>query len=184
MDIDHVSAYALIVEDGTAFARKVARGEVVMPDDDETAAKYELADAILTDAGFWWYELSNWATSDAARCRHNELYWTGGDWLGVGPGAHAHVAGRRWWNVKHPAAYAARLGAGESPEADGEDIDEATARLEDVMLRLRLREGIEVDRLRNVEAMVESDLLDVANDRATLTLRGRLLADHVIRAVT
>ena len=184
MDVDHVSAYALIVEDGTAFARKVTRGEVVMPDDDETAAKYELADSVLTDAGFDWYELSNWATSDAARCRHNELYWTGADWLGIGPGAHAHVAGRRWWNVKHPAAYAQRLAAGESPEADGEDIDAATAALEDVMLRLRLREGIEIARLQNVAPMVNAGLLEVAGDRAVLTLNGRLLADHVVRSVT
>ncbi len=184
MDVDHVSAYALIVEDGTAFARKVTRGEVVVPDDDETAAKYELADSVLAASGFDWYELSNWAKTPEARCRHNELYWTGADWLGIGPGAHAHVAGRRWWNVKHPAAYAQRLAAGESPEADGEDIDSATAALEDVMLRLRLREGIEVDRLRNVDAMVADGLLDISDDRATLTLRGRLLADHVVRSVT
>ncbi|HKY57109.1 MAG TPA: radical SAM family heme chaperone HemW [Aeromicrobium sp.] len=184
MDIDHVSAYALIVEDGTAFARKVARGEVIMPDDDETAAKYELADSVLTAAGFGWYELSNWAKVPDARCRHNELYWTGADWLGIGPGAHAHVAGRRWWNVKHPAAYAQRLAAGESPAADGEDIDAATATLEDVMLRLRLREGIELDRLANVDAMIAAGLLAVADGRAVLTLRGRLLADHVIRSVT
>jgi oxygen-independent coproporphyrinogen-3 oxidase len=184
MDVDHVSAYALIVEDGTAFARKVARGELVMPDDDETAAKYELADSVLAAAGFDWYELSNWAKSPAARCRHNELYWIGADWLGIGPGAHAHVAGRRWWNVKHPAAYAERLAAGESPEADGEDIDDAAAALEDVMLRLRMREGIGVDRLTNVDQMVEAGLLLTVNDRASLTLRGRLLADHVIRSVT
>jgi oxygen-independent coproporphyrinogen-3 oxidase len=184
MGVDHVSAYALIVEEGTAFARKVRRGEVVMPDDDETAAKYELADALLAEAGFGWYELSNWARSDASRCRHNGLYWTGADWLGIGPGAHAHVAGRRWWNVKHPAAYADRLAAGESPEADGENIDEETAALEDVMLRLRLREGIEIDRLRNVDSMIDEGLLVTAGKRATLTLKGRLLADHVIRSVT
>jgi oxygen-independent coproporphyrinogen-3 oxidase len=184
LDVDHVSAYALIVEDGTAFARKVSRGDVVMPDDDETAAKYELADAVFAAAGFDWYELSNWATSDAGRCRHNELYWTGAEWFGIGPGAHSHVGGRRWWNVKHPAAYAQRLAAGESPEADGEDIDAATAALEDVMLRLRLREGIDVNRLTNVRPMVEDGLLTVDGGRAVLTLKGRLLADHVIRSVT
>jgi oxygen-independent coproporphyrinogen-3 oxidase len=184
MDVDHVSAYALIVEEGTAFARKVTRGEVTMPDDDETAAKYELADSVLAAAGFDWYELSNWAKTPSGRCRHNELYWTGADWLGIGPGAHAHVSGRRWWNVKHPAAYAQRLDAGESPEADGENIDAATAALEDVMLRLRLREGIGIDRLRDVDAMVAHGLLTIADDRATLTLKGRLLADHVVRSVT
>jgi oxygen-independent coproporphyrinogen-3 oxidase len=184
LEIDHVSAYALIVEDGTAFARKVSRGEVAMPDDDETAAKYELADAVLGSAGFDWYELSNWATSPAGRCRHNELYWTGADWWGIGPGAHSHLAGRRWWNVKHPAAYAQRLAAGESPEADGEDIDAATAALEDVMLRLRLREGIDADRLANIDPMVADGLMTVEAGRAVLTLTGRLLADHVIRSVT
>jgi putative oxygen-independent coproporphyrinogen III oxidase len=184
LDIDHVSAYALIIESGTAFARKVARGDVVMPEDDETAAKYELADALLGAAGFDWYELSNWATSDAGRCRHNELYWRSDDWLGIGPGAHSHMAGRRWWNVKHPAAYAQRLAAGETAEAEHEDIDAPTAQLEDVMLRLRLREGIEMDRLANVEPMVESGLLTVDAGRAVLTLKGRLLADHVIRSVT
>lgn len=184
LDIDHVSAYALIVESGTAFARKVARGEVVMPDDDETAAKYELADELLGAAGFEWYELSNWATSEAGRCRHNERYWRSADWLGIGPGAHSHVRGRRWWNVKHPAAYAQQLSAGETPEAEHEDIDEPTARLEDVMLRLRLREGIELDRLQNVDEMVDAGLVVVADGRASLTLSGRLLADHVIRSVT
>ena len=195
MDVDHVSTYALIVEDGTAFARKVSRGEVTMPDDDETAAKYELADAVLADAGFDWYELSNWAASDAGRCRHNELYWTSADWWGVGPGAHSHlqtvdgqgertVVAERWWNVKHPAAYAQRLVAGESPETDGEVIDAETAALEDVMLRLRLREGIDVAQLKNLEPMVDARLLEIEHGSAVLTLQGRLLADHVIRSVT
>lgn len=189
IDVDHVSAYALIVEDGTAFARKVTRGDVLMPDDDETAAKYELAESVLSAAGFDWYELSNWAKTPEARCRHNELYWTGADWLGIGPGAHSHSAGpqgagRRWWNVKHPAAYAQRLAAGESPEADGEDIDADTAALEDVMLRLRLREGIEAGRLRATDQMVSDGLLTISGNRAVLTLKGRLLADHVIRSVT
>jgi oxygen-independent coproporphyrinogen-3 oxidase len=189
LGVDHLSAYALIVEDGTAFARKVARGDVVMPDDDETAAKYELADSVLAGAGFDWYEVSNWARHNAARCRHNELYWRSDDWLGIGPGAHSHRGGsdgarERWWNVKHPAAYAQRLAAGDSPRADGETIDDATARLEDVMLRLRMREGMDVAGLRNVDAMVAEGLLDVQDGRANLTLRGRLLADHVIRSVT
>lgn len=184
LDVDHVSAYALIVEDGTAFARKVARGEVVLPDDDETATKYELADALFADAGLTWYEVSNWARDSAARCRHNELYWRSDDWLGIGPGAHSHVARERWWNVKHPAAYAQRLAAGESVRCDGESIDEATARLEDVMLRLRLREGIDVAVLKNIDAMVQDGLLVTASGRASLTPKGRLLADHVIRSVT
>ncbi len=178
---DHVSAYALIVEHGTAFARRVARGEVTMPDDDETADKYLLADDLLTAAGLGWYELSNWARDDAARCRHNELYWTGGEWFGIGPGAHSYLDGRRWWNVKHPAAYAQRLAAGESPEADGEDIDDATARVEDVMLRVRLRSGLDPRTLGPHQHLVADGLLEPVDDRLVLTRRGRLLADHVVR---
>lgn len=180
---NHISAYALIVERGTAFARKVSRGEVVMPDDDETADKYVLADELFSAAGLNWYELSNWAVDDAARCRHNELYWTGGEWLGIGPGAHSYLDRRRWWNVKHPAAYAQRLAAGESPEADGESIDEATAHVERVMLETRLRSGLDlagIDEAR-VVANVERGLATLEADRLVLTREGRLLADAVIR---
>ena len=94
LEPDHISAYALIVEDGTAFARKVRRGEVVMPDDDETADKYLLADELFSAAGLGWYELSNWARDEAAQCRHNVLYWRSDNWLGIGPGAHSHVERR------------------------------------------------------------------------------------------
>lgn len=180
---DHVSAYALIVEQGTAFARKVARGEVVMPDDDETADKYLLADDLFTAAGLDWYELSNWARDDAARCRHNELYWTGGEWLGIGPGAHSYRDRRRWWNVKHPAAYAQRLAAADSPEADGEDIDDATAHVERVMLETRLRSGLVLDGIEagRIGGVVERGLATIEADRLVLTREGRLLADAVIR---
>ena len=114
---DHVSAYSLIVEDGTALARRVRRGELPMPDEDDLADKYAVADERLGAAGLGWYEVSNWARDDAARCRHNLLYWTGADWWGVGPGAHSHVGGVRWWNVRHPAAYAERIAAGAQPRA-------------------------------------------------------------------
>ena len=112
---DHVSAYALIVEEGTQLARRIRRGEVPMTDDDVHADRYLIADERLAAAGFTWYEVSNWATTDAARCRHNELYWTGADWWGAGPGAHSHVGGVRWWNVKHPGAYAQALDRGPLP---------------------------------------------------------------------
>lgn len=184
MEPDHVSAYALIVEDGTAFARKVRRGEVVMPDDDETADKYLLADELLESAGLSWYELSNWSRDEASQCRHNQLYWHGDDWLGIGPGAHAHVGGERWWNVKHPAAYARRLAVGESPRHDGEVLDAETRHLEDVMLRLRLRDGIETRLLKDPEAMVRAGYLEPVADRMVLTLTGRLVADFVVRHVT
>ncbi|MCL3818244.1 radical SAM family heme chaperone HemW [Aeromicrobium wangtongii] len=186
LEPDHVSAYALIVEQGTAFARKVRRGEVVMPDDDETADKYVLADEMLTAAGLGWYELSNWARDEAAWCRHNVLYWHSDDWLGIGPGAHSHVAGERWWNVKHPAAYAQRLAAGESPRHDGESIDGATARVERIMLETRLRSGLDLSALTaaalaEVPDVVGSGLADVHDDHLVLTRPGRLLADAVVR---
>ncbi|GAA1726578.1 radical SAM family heme chaperone HemW [Aeromicrobium alkaliterrae] len=197
LEPDHVSAYALIVEAGTAFARKVSRGEVVMPDDDETADKYLLADEMLEAAGLRWYELSNWGRDDASQCRHNVLYWTGGEWWGVGPGAHsflrtsgersgtgAGAEGRRWWNVKHPAAYAQRLAAGQSPEADGEDIDADAARMEDVMLRTRLRTGLDPHGLPAHEHLIADGLLQPVADKLVLTRKGRLLADHVVRELT
>ena len=142
---DHVSAYALIVEDGTALARAVRRGEVAAPDDDDMADKYVAADERLTAGGLEWYELSNWARRTASRCRHNELYWTGADWWGVGPGAHSHVGGVRWWNVRHPAAYAARLAAGESPGHAREVLDPETQRVERVLLETRLVGGLPVE---------------------------------------
>ncbi|HWU23205.1 MAG TPA: radical SAM family heme chaperone HemW, partial [Nocardioides sp.] len=141
---DHVSAYSLIVEEGTALGRRVRRGELPMPDEDDLADKYAQADRALRAAGLEWYEVSNWARDDAARCRHNLGYWRSGDWWGIGPGAHSHLAGRRWWNVKHPRAYAERLAAGGSPEADSEMLDAETRRVERVLLEVRLREGLPV----------------------------------------
>jgi putative oxygen-independent coproporphyrinogen III oxidase len=186
LEPNHVSAYALIVEQGTAFARKVRRGEVVMPDDDETADKYVLADELLGAAGLGWYELSNWARDEAAWCRHNVLYWHSDDWLGIGPGAHSHVAGERWWNVKHPAAYAQRLAAGESPRHDGESIDGATAQVERIMLETRLRSGLDLAALTatarsEVPDVLARGLATVHDDHLVLTRPGRLLADAVVR---
>ena len=192
-DPDHVSAYSLIVEEGTALARRVRRGEVSTPDEDDLADKYALADERLEAAGLGWYELSNWARGfpdDAtATCRHNLLYWTGGDWWGVGPGAHSHVAGVRWWNVKHPAAYAERLAAGRSPGQDHEVLDDATRRVERVLLELRLRSGLPVEALDTTGLaavpQLESDgLVVAAGERLLLTRRGRLLADAVVRSLT
>ncbi|WP_218681925.1 radical SAM family heme chaperone HemW, partial [Microbacterium sp. BF1] len=124
LEPDHISAYALIIEDGTKLARQIRRGEVPTPDDDLQADMYELADARLADGGFDWYEVSNWARTPDRRSRHNLAYWRGSDWWGFGPGAHSHVAGLRWWNVKHPAAYAQRLAAAESPAAGTERPDD------------------------------------------------------------
>ncbi len=183
---DHVSAYALIVEDGTALARQVRRGELPMPDDDDLADKYVLADERLSAAGLGWYEVSNWATDEAARCRHNVLYWTGADWWGIGPGAHSHVGGVRWWNVKHPAAYADRLASGASPAHARELLDDETRRVERVLLELRLRDGLPVDVLdaagrAAVPDLTTRGLLEDRRDRLVLTRRGRLLADAAVR---
>src|SRR3954454_9316492 len=190
--VDHVSAYALIVEEGTRLARRIRRGELPMPDDYVLADRYEQADATLRKAGFEWYEVSNWATSDAARCRHNELYWANANWWGIGPGAHSHVGGLRWWNVKHPAAYAGRLTRGESPAQDSELLHDADRALEAIMLGLRLREGLALTALsptgrERAVAAVTNGLLEPgghADGRAVLTARGRLLADAVIRDLT
>jgi oxygen-independent coproporphyrinogen-3 oxidase len=183
---DHVSAYSLIVEDGTALARQVRSGVLPMPDEDDLADKYLLADELLGAAGFGWYEVSNWATDAAARCRHNELYWTSQNWLGIGPGAHAHVGGVRWWNVKHPTAYAARLAAGTSPAYAREVLDEETRRTERVLLEIRLREGLPLDVLPDpprAQPVVADGLAVVEDDHLVLTLRGRLLADAVVRTL-
>ena len=189
---DHVSAYALIVEDGTRLAAKVRRGEIAAPDDDAMADRYLIADELLSAAGLRWYELSNWAKSDKSQSRHNLLYWTGGDWWGFGPGAHSHVGGVRWWNVKHPAAYASRLAAGSSPAAARERLTVAMRRMEEIMLGVRLAGGLPLTLLTDTaladsERMVADALIDPsahAAGKLVLTRKGRLLADAVVRDLT
>ncbi|MDN5930734.1 MAG: radical SAM family heme chaperone HemW [Pseudonocardia sp.] len=185
--VDHVSAYALIVEDGTALARRVARGELPAPDDDVAAARYEMIDDRLSAAGLHWYEVSNWATGPDAECRHNLGYWLDGDWWGLGPGAHSHLSGARWWNVKHPARYATAVAAA-SAEAGREELTDAERHTERVMLRLRLSSGLPLDLLddagRAAAARASADgLLTELGDRVVLTRRGRLLADGVVHAL-
>ena len=168
------------------MARQVSRGELAPTDPDEQADRYLAAEAVLSSAGLQWYEISNWARSAQARCRHNELYWTGADWWGIGPGAHSHVGGVRWWNVKHPAAYARRLADGASPAAAREELDEPTRSVERVLLEIRLATGLAIDVLDRagqaaVPQLVADGLVEVVGERAVLTLRGRLLADAVVR---
>jgi putative oxygen-independent coproporphyrinogen III oxidase len=189
---DHVSAYALTVETGTRLAARVRRGELDPPDDDVLADRYLAADEILSAAGYGWYEISNWAGSRPSRCAHNMLYWTGGDWWGVGPGAHSHVGGTRWWNVRHPAAYAARIAAGSSPAQAREILSRAERQLERVMLLIRLADGCPVEVLgpagqANAAQVVADGLADaaaLARGRIVLTGRGRLLADAVTQKLT
>ena len=190
--VDHVSAYALIVEEGTALARRVKRGELPMPDDDVLAAKYELIDEAMHAQGLSWYEVSNWAASVDARCRHNLLYWQGADWWGAGPGAHSHVGGVRWWNVKHPARYAEVLAAGQSPAVGRELLSAEDRRVERVLLELRLVDGLPLDVLdasaqaeaksAAADGLLEPSALD--DGRCVLTPRGRLLADGVVHRLT
>jgi putative oxygen-independent coproporphyrinogen III oxidase len=188
---DHVSAYSLIIEPGTRLAARVRRGELPAPDDDVLAERYEATEALLGGGGLRWYEVSNWARDDAARCRHNLGYWCGGDWWGVGPGAHSHVGGVRWWNVLHPSPWASALAEGRSPAAARETPDADAARLERVMLGVRLAEGLPLEGLepgaRGAAARAAADgLLEPASldeGRAVLTLRGRLLADRVTLAL-
>ncbi|TRW45430.1 coproporphyrinogen-III oxidase family protein [Georgenia yuyongxinii] len=215
LEPDHVSAYALVVEPGTKMGAQVRRGELPLPDDDDAARKYELAEEVLTAAGYRWYEVSNFARVDAGTpgdapsgddgvprhgprhaSRHNLSYWRGQDWWGIGPGAHSHVGGVRWWNVKHPRTYAFRLEQGLSPAAGREVLDGATRELERVMLGVRLADGLELapgtgavpEHLRGAVAdLIGQGLIEFAPARAgrvVLTLRGRLLADAVVRALT
>ena len=189
---DHISAYALIVEDGTRLAARIKRGEIPPPDDDAMADRYLAADDLLAGAGLHWYEISNWAAEPPARCRHNLLYWTGGDWWGIGPGAHSHVGGTRWWNVKHPAAYAARIAAGRSPAQAREVLAEPERRLERILLLTRLASGCPLAELEpagraaavNAVAGGLASGTAHASGRVVLTRRGRLLADAVVRDLT
>ncbi len=186
-DVDHVSAYSLIVEPGTRLAARVARGEVPSPSDDVAATRYAIIDKHLSEMGLSWYEVSNWSRQ-GAECQHNLAYWRNQDWLGIGPGAHAHTAGMRSWNVKHPAAWAARVDALESPAHESEALTPVDIAHEEIMLRLRLREGLPLgvlsgDGLKEAKQAVLDGLLDSAkfeSDLAVLTFTGRLLADGLV----
>ncbi len=179
---DHISAYALGVEPGTALARQVARGEVADTDPDQAAAQYDAADEILDDAGYHWYEISNWARP-GGECEHNLGYWHNDNWWGFGPGAHSHVDGVRWWNVKRPATYQSMLAAGQSPAAAREIVDEQGRRLEELMLQVRLAEGIAP--MPGTQDLRAEGLLEKADGaRLRLTRKGRMLADAVVRALT
>lgn len=185
--VDHVSAYALVVEPGTALARRVARGELPAPDDDVLAERYEQIDSTLSDAGLHWYEVSNWVASPESRCRHNLGYWAGGNWWGVGPGAHSHIGGVRWWNHKYPARYAAALASGCSPAAGREVLTPEERHTEQVMLGLRLADGLSLKALDSPgrsaadRAITNGLLTATLESRLVLTRHGRLLTDTVVR---
>ena len=195
LDPEHISAYSLIVEDGTKLARQIRSGELPEPDEDLQADKYELADALLSAAGYGWYEVSNWAKiADSAdnSSAHNNSYWQSQDWWGYGPGAHSHVGGVRWWNVKHPSAYSGKLSQGFSPAAGRETLDERTRLEERILLEIRVESGLSVEQAKSVNpeagkliaGFIADELVDPASAiRGTLklTLKGRLLADSLVR---
>ncbi|GGL62668.1 coproporphyrinogen III oxidase [Microlunatus endophyticus] len=183
---DHVSAYSLIVEPGTRLAARIRRGELPMTDDDDLADKYELAEELLSSAGYVNYEISNWSTGRDTQCRHNLAYWHGDNWWGAGPGAHSHVGDVRWWNVKHPAAYASRIDQGVSPAHAREILTQDQQRIERVLLELRLDTGLDpavlTDRERSrVPDLEARGLVSADHDQLILTSAGRLLADGVVR---
>lgn len=188
LPIDHISAYALIIEKGTKLAAQISRGEVQMPPDEETAEKYLIADSAFEAAGFNWYELSNWS-KPGGQCRHNIAYWNGSMWWGVGPGAHSYFDNRRWWNVKHPATYQQKINAGESPVQSEEILSEENLADEYLMLQIRRREGIPHRDLKDSQVSqaakyVDSGHLDQAEwtaQKLVLTQQGRLIADRIVR---
>jgi len=180
---EHISAYALTVEPGTRMHRLVKSRQLPDIDPDDQADKYELADELLSQAGYAWYEISNFAREPAARSRHNIAYWRAQDWWGIGPGAHSHVGGVRWWNVKHPRAYADRLSAGESPAAAREVLDADARRTEQVMLAVRLADGFDGAGLAGVPGLIGDGLVEPAGAKLRLTRPGRLLADQVVRTL-
>lgn len=183
---DHISAYSLIVEPGTKMGAQVRRGELPMPDEDDLADKYEWADSAFTSAGLNWYEVSNWARSVDTRCDHNMSYWTGDDWWGFGPGAHSHIGGVRFWNAKHPRAWADRLGNGQSPAVGREELDASTREVERILLLARVRDGLALDSLppaaqRLIERFVRMGYLHDDNTYFSPRLSGRLMVDYMVR---
>lgn len=191
-DVDHISAYSLIVEPGTKMGAMVRRGELPMPDEDDLADKYEIADSAMEAAGLHWYEVSNWSTSDATRCDHNMAYWRNADWWGFGPGAHSHIGGVRFWNAKHPRAWSDRLLAGDSSAVGREVLDDSTREIERIMLAARIDSELSLDSLRSgsqraISDFVKQGLLEAepaAKGLFVPTLQGRLLADYMVRILT
>jgi oxygen-independent coproporphyrinogen-3 oxidase len=190
LPINHISAYALIVEEGTKLANAIKRGEIANVDDDLTAEKYLMADAAFSKAGFTWYELSNWS-KDSGESKHNIAYWLNKNWWGAGPGAHSHINGKRWWNVKHPNLYREKLQENISPILDSEVLDSMQIESERLMLSIRLPEGVRkdslsVDQIKSLNQYLDSGALNTAKWDAgsvSLTLSGRLIADRIVREI-
>jgi len=188
LDIDHISAYALIVETGTKLAAQIKRGDLTMPIDDLMADMYLLVDQMCEEAGLTWYELSNWS-KPGHQCRHNIAYWENKNWWGLGPGAHSHIDGKRFWNLKHPTTYKQKLFAGETPILDSEQLTADQIKDEAILLQIRMREGLEIALLlpHQLEVLAEyrhNGFVEINEDRVLLTPTGRLIADRIVREIT
>jgi oxygen-independent coproporphyrinogen-3 oxidase len=173
---DHVSAYGLLLEPGTRMTARVRSGRLPALDEEAMARRYAFADRAFESAGLSNYELCNWG----APCLHNVGYWRSDDWIGIGPGAHSHAGGTRWWNVLHPARWAERVQDGTLPVAGREVLSDDARRVERVMLGLRMAEGLPAEELAGAEPLVQRGLLRRAGDRYVLTFEGRLLSDRVV----
>jgi oxygen-independent coproporphyrinogen-3 oxidase len=195
LDPGHLSAYSLIVEPGTKLARQISSGELTEVDEDLQADKYELADKLLTEAGYSWYEISNWSKSEDLKSNHNLAYWSGQDWWGYGPGAHSHLGSVRWWNHKHPLSYANLLEKNTSPAAGREQLDSDTAALERILLESRTSAGMSIEQIKKLQPgshlaisqLIADGLIEgpeAIAGKLLLTLKGRLLADAVVRALS
>jgi oxygen-independent coproporphyrinogen-3 oxidase len=185
LGVDHISAYALIVETGTKLAAQIKRGDISMPNDDLMADMYLLVNQLCNQAGLQWYELSNWS-KPGHECRHNIAYWENKNWWGLGPGAHSHIDGKRFWNLKHPTTYKTKLFAGESPILDSEILTKEQMRDESIMLAIRMREGIDIStltptQLERIESYRESGHVSMVDKHLQLSPQGRLIADRIVR---
>jgi oxygen-independent coproporphyrinogen-3 oxidase len=188
LDIDHISAYALIVETGTKLAAQIKRGDLTMPNDDLMADMYLLVDQMCEEKGLTWYELSNWS-KPGHQCRHNIAYWENKNWWGLGPGAHSHIDAKRFWNVKHPTTYKQKVFAGETPILDSEQLTAEQIKDESILLGIRMRDGLQIELLEPHQMEVlavyrENGFIELQEDRVILSPAGRLIADRIVREIT
>jgi oxygen-independent coproporphyrinogen-3 oxidase len=188
LDIDHISAYALIVETGTKLAAQIKRGELIMPNDDLMADMYLLVDQMCEAKGLTWYELSNWS-KPGHQCKHNIAYWENKNWWGLGPGAHSHIDAKRFWNVKHPTTYKQKVFAGQTPILDSEQLTAEQIKDESILLGIRMREGLQIELLEPHQLEVlavyrENGFIQLHEDRVILSPAGRLIADRIVREIT
>lgn len=188
LDIDHISAYALIVETGTKLAAQIKRGDLTMPNDDLMADMYLLVDQMCEEKGLTWYELSNWSKT-GHQCRHNIAYWENKNWWGLGPGAHSHIDAKRFWNVKHPTTYKQKVFSGQSPVLDSEQLTAEQLKDESILLGIRMRDGLQIELLEPHQLEVlavyrENGFVQLQEDRVILSPAGRLIADRIVREIT